>query len=65
MTLQEICKILGRSETTLISAFRRTQKNLRKKGIILTKEGEGRRANYTIIYEGDNQNEKNLDNLLS
>lgn len=65
MTLQEICKILGKSETTLISAFRRTQKNLKKKGIILTKEGEGRNANYTIIYEGDNQNEKNLDNLLS
>lgn len=65
MTLQEICKILGKSETTLISAFRRTQKNLKKKGIILTKEGEGKNANYTIIYEGDNQNEKNLDNLLS
>lgn len=65
MTLQEICKILGKSETTLISAFRRTQKNLKKKGIILTKEGEGRNANYTIIYEGDNQNEKNLDILLS
>ena len=65
MTLQEICKILGKSETTLISAFRRTQKNLKKKGIILTQEGEGRNANYTIIYEGDNQNEKNLDNLLS
>ena len=65
MTLQEICKILGKSETTLISAFRRTQKNLRKKGIILIKKGEGRNANYTITYEGDSQNEKNLDNLLS
>lgn len=51
MTLQEVCKILGKSETTLIGAFRRTQENLKKKGIILTKEGQGKNANYTIIYE--------------
>ena len=47
--MQEVCKILGKSETTLISAFNRTQANLRKKGIILTKEGQGKNANYTII----------------
>lgn len=51
MTLQEVCKILGKSETTLIGSFHRTQENLKKKGIILTKEGQGKNANYTIIYE--------------
>jgi len=65
MTLQEVCKILGKSETTLIGAFHRTQENLKKKGIILIKEGIGKNANYTIIYEGDKQNGGNLDNLLS
>lgn len=58
MTLQEVCKILGKSETTLISAFNRTQANLKKKGVILTKEGYGKNADYTITYEGDNENGK-------
>lgn len=57
MTLQEVCKILGKSEITLINAFKRTQENLKKKGIILTKEGYGKKANYTIIYEGEKNNE--------
>ena len=35
MTLQEVCKILGKSETTLITSFKRTQTNLAKKGILL------------------------------
>lgn len=56
MTLQEVCKVLGKSETTLIGSFKRTQENLKKKGIILLKEGQGKKANYTIIYEGDNNN---------
>lgn len=58
MTLQEICKILGKSETTLIGSFKRTQENLKKKGIILLKEGQGKKANYTIIYEENDQNEQ-------
>lgn len=57
MTLQEVCKILGKSEKTLKYSFLRTQKNLAKKGIILIKTGQGRNANYTIIYKGENQNE--------
>ena len=57
MTLQEVCRILGKSETTLITSFKRTQENLKKKGIILLKEGQGKKADYTIIYEGDNINE--------
>lgn len=56
MTLQEVYKILDKSETTLIGAFHKTQQNLRKKGIILTKEGIGKNANYTITYE-DKQDE--------
>ena len=55
MTLQEVCKILGKSETTLITSFKRTQENLAKKGIILIKTGQGKNAEYTIRYEGDNE----------
>lgn len=54
MTLQEVCKILGKSETTLITSFSRTQANLAKKGIILTKEGRGKKAIYDIKYEEEN-----------
>ena len=54
MTLQEVCKILGKSETTLIGSFNRTQNNLAKKGIILIKEGQGKNANYIIKYKEDN-----------
>lgn len=53
MTLQEVCKILGKSETTLISSFNRTKKNLAKKGIILIKTGVGKNADYKILYEKD------------
>ena len=56
MTLQEVCKVLGKSETTLIGSFNRTQNNLAKKGIILIKEGQGKNANYTIKYKEDNNN---------
>lgn len=56
MTLQEVCKVLGKSENTLINAFHRTQQNLAKKGIILTKIGRGKNANYSIRYEEINEN---------
>lgn len=56
MTLQEVCKYLGKSESTLVNSFYRTQENLKKKGIILLKEGYGKKASYTIIYEGDKKN---------
>ena len=56
LTLQEVCKILGKSETTLIGSFKRTQENLKKKGIILLKKGQGKKADYTIIYEENNKN---------
>lgn len=53
MTLQEVCRILGKSETTLITSFKRTQENLAKKGIILIKYGYGKKANYNIEYKED------------
>lgn len=55
MTLQEVCKILGKSETTLIASFKRTQQNLKKKGILLIKNGVGKNADYQIIYEKDDK----------
>ena len=55
MTLQEVCKILGKSETTLIASFKRTQENLKKKGIILIKTGIGKSANYQIKYMEDDK----------
>lgn len=55
MTLKEVCKVLGKSETTLISSFKRTQENLAKKGIILIKTGTGKKADYQILYEKDEE----------
>lgn len=55
MTLQEVCKILGRSERTLITSFNRTKENLAKKGIILIKTGVGRNADYQIKYMEDDE----------
>ncbi len=56
MTLHEVCKILGKSETTLMTAFNRTKQNLKKKGIILIKEGIGKNAQYYIEYREDENN---------
>ena len=56
MTLQEVCKILGKSEKTLIYSFKRTQLNLAKKGIILLKSGIGKNADYQIIYRENDIN---------
>lgn len=53
MTLQELCKILGKSESTLKHAFPSTCKNLAKKGIIVTKKGYGKKAEYFIKYKED------------
>jgi hypothetical protein len=55
MTLQEVCKILGKSEVTLIASFNRTKANLEKKGIILIKEGQGKKAQYYIEYKEDKE----------
>ena len=59
MTLEEIAMRLGKSEITLRTKFKRTQENLRKKGILLIKTGYGEKADYQIIYEKENKNETN------
>lgn len=51
MTLKEAALTLGKSPSTIQRNFARTQANLRKKGILLTKWGEGRNAEYEIEYE--------------
>ncbi len=58
MTLQEVCKVLGKSESTLQNSFKRTQENLLKKGIQLTKEGIGKTAIYEITYLEDVKEEQ-------
>ena len=57
MTLQEVCKILGKSEITLITNFKRTQENLNKKGITLIKIVNGKNASYEILYQKENLND--------
>lgn len=51
MTLEEVTMRLGKSEVTLRTKFKRTQENLKKKGIILIKTGYGDKADYQIMYE--------------
>lgn len=51
MTLKEVSLTLGKSESTILRNFSRTQANLRKKGILLMKWGEGKSAEYEIEYE--------------
>lgn len=51
MTLQELAFTLGKNESTLYNNFSRTQENLRKKGIIITKWGKGRTAEYELEYD--------------
>lgn len=56
MTLQEAAMRLGKSEITLKTKFKRTQENLKKKGIILIKTGYGDKADFQIIYEKEHNN---------
>lgn len=51
MTLKEVAFTLGLKESTLRKQFPRTQETLRKKGIIITKWGYGKNAEYDIEYE--------------
>ena len=51
MTLQEVCRVLGKSEGTIKKNFKRTQENLAKKGIILTRAGIGETAIYKVEYK--------------
>lgn len=51
MNITEVALTLGKSESTILRNFARTQANLKKKGILLMKWGEGRSAEYEIEYE--------------
>ncbi len=51
MTLKEVAQQLGKSELTIYRNFKRTQENLAKHGIILTKWGRGEYTEYEIEYE--------------
>ena len=50
VTLKELCLTIGKSEGTILRNFARTQENLKKKGILIMKWGEGRSADYEIEY---------------
>lgn len=51
MTLKELCNELNYSENTFKRSFNRTCEVLKKKGIIITKTGIGKDADYSIIYD--------------
>lgn len=56
LNLQELCIALSRSPSTLMTNFKRTQEAFAKKGIIITKQGEGKNAIYLITYEKEDIN---------
>lgn len=51
MTLEELAKEVGKSEKTLYKQWKRTQINLAKKGIIITRWGRGQDIEYEVEYE--------------
>ena len=54
MTLKELCNELNYSENTFKRSFNRTCEVLKKKkGIIITKTGVGKDADYSIMYNKD------------
>ena len=57
MTIEEVAQALGREKVTLLRNFRRTQRALAKKGIILMKWGWGEDAEYEIEYEDCDEEE--------
>jgi transcriptional antiterminator len=50
MTLEQVARELSLNESTIKGHFKRTQDTLKKKGILLTKEGRGDKAVYSIDY---------------
>ena len=50
MTLKEVALLLGYSEQTLKDQFPKTQRHLKKRGILLMKWGRGENATYEIEY---------------
>ena len=67
MTLQEVCKVLGKSETTLISSFKRTQENLKKYNENIFIDLTGQKFGYlTVLEKSDSpKNPSNKSTILS
>lgn len=60
MTLKELSELIGKSENTIKTQFKRTAAQLlEKKGIILTKQGRGDKVEYFVEYTDD----RRADNL--
>ena len=57
MTLDQLAKYFGYNENSFKANYKRTIRNLAKKGIFITKTGYGNTANYEINY-GRPQNEQ-------
>lgn len=57
MTFSELAKYFNYSEASLKANYKRTIKNLSKKGIFIIKTGYGSTATYEIIYKKVNNNE--------
>lgn len=51
MTLDEVALLLRYEKSTILEQFHRTQRYLKKKGIILTRWGTGKDAEYEVEYE--------------
>lgn len=51
MNLQELCKVINRSENTLKRSFNRTVEVFKRKGIVITKTGIEPNADYQIAYD--------------
>ena len=62
MTLKEVCALLGKSESTILNSFPRTQANLKKKGIILMKWGRGKDTEYEVEFEALDSLEEDTEN---
>lgn len=55
MTLEELCKELNLSESTVKNNFTRVQKKFQQKNMLITKNGRGSNATYDIEYLNDNR----------
>ena len=51
MNIDELAEYFGYSKSSLKANYKRTIKNLEKKGIFIIKTGYGEKANYQIKYK--------------
>ena len=53
MTRQELCEQYNIAESTVKTSFKQVQKRFDKKGLILTKQGRGDKADYIVVSKED------------